>query len=269
MATTILKAWATVLQATAAMLLDLKDTTAKAARLTAAIVWWGAAVTATGRTAGTVIVTGAKKPGVKQKEKNAPMVNLFPDLVKGNHNEFNIGCLFAICCEKAGVKGWKTAHTADDWQKIGARYGLSSGTVQTVAPNLRIWFMGPESLHNVAGMKAAIGQAVSEEAAVVEAAATAAATAKAAKAAGSSQQQPTQSAHQKQSDSMTRTQQAADDLKWIRRDRAGFLSDLNRRTTSVQRFDAMQAAAKEAAAVKAAKAEAKTAKTAAAVKAAA
>jgi hypothetical protein len=263
MLTTVQKAWATVLQATAAMLLDLKDTTEKAARLTAAIVWWGAAVTGTGRTAGTVIVTGAKKPGVKQKEKSAPMVNLFPDLVKGNHNEFNIGCLFAICCEKAAVKGWKTAHTADDWQKIGARYGLSSGTVQTVAPNLRIWFMGPESLHNVAGMKAAMSQAVTEEAAVVEAAATAAATAKAAKAAGTVKQQPTQSAHHKLSDSMTRTQSTADDMKWIRRDRAGFLSDHNRRTQNIQKFDALQAAAKEAAAVKAAKAEAKAAKQAA------
>lgn len=256
------KAWATVLQATAAMLLDLKDTTVRVATMAASIPWWGAAVTGTGLTAGTVVVTGQKKPGVKQKEKSAPMVNLFPNLEKGNHNEFNLGCLFAICCQKANVKGWKTATTAAAWQKIATRYGLTSGAIlQTVAPALRVWYMGPETLHNVAGMKAAMSTAVAEVEAVATAAATAAATAKADKAAGS--KPASQSVHQKQSDSMTRTQQAADDLKWIRRDRAGFLSDLNRRTTSVQKFDALLQQQKEAAAVKAAKAEAKAAKEAA------
>lgn len=260
---TIHKAWGVVLTATRTMLTDLKAGRVLVATLEAAIPWWGAAVTGTGLTAGTVVVTGKKKPGVKQKEKSAPMVNLFPDLDKGNHNEFNIGCLFAVCCQKAKVKGWKAASTAAAWQKIGSRYGLTSGAIlQTVAPALRVWYMGPESLHNVAGMKAAMTTAVAEVEAVATAAATAAATAKADKAAGK-KPEPTQSVHQKQSDGMTRTQQAADDLKWIRRDRAGFLSDLNRRTTSVQKFDAQMQQQKEAAAAKAAKAEAKAAKAAA------
>ena len=254
---TIANRWTAVLAATAAMLLDLKDLTMKVATLVAAIPWWGAAVTGTGLQAGTVIVTGKNKPGAKQKNGNAPMVKMFPDLDKGNHNEFNLGCLFALCCQLANVKGWKAAETAEAWSLLGKRYGITSGRLLEVSgDSLRAWYMGPESLHNATGLRAAINNALDSETAARTAAVEAKAAAKAAKGTGSKGRKPqaSQSIHHKQSDGMTRTEAKADDLKWLRRDRAGFYSDLNRRIATGKAHDKAIAKQQLAAETKAAKA---------------
>ncbi len=226
--TALVKAWTTVCALFAKSLEDLADATQRVTTETAAVPWWGAAVTAVGLKTGQVKVTPTKtKPRMKALDKDGnakrTMASLF-DLPKGSENDYNVGCLFAACCVLANVTGWQKAVTAEAWQKIGSRSGyhvLTAADLKAVADGLRKWYVGGSDYHNVTGLKAVLADGLEAKAEADRAEAEEEADRKAAKAKrkAKAKTKAKGSAMASWFRGVTRTQAKADALAWIREDR--------------------------------------------------
>ena len=224
---TLVKAWTTVCALFAKSLEDLADATKRVTAETVAVPWWGAAVTAVGLKTGQVKATPTTtKPRIKAVDKegnaNRTMASLFDLPSKGSENDYNVGCLFAACCERAGVTGWDKAVTAEAWQKIGARSGyhvLTASDLKAVADGLRKWYVGGSDYHNVTGLKAVLADGLEAKAEAERAEAEEEAERKANKAKRKAKTKTKGSAMARWFRGGTRTQAKADALAWIREDR--------------------------------------------------
>ncbi len=266
---TLTKAWTTVLDACSAALTTLTDAIETTVRETAAIPWWGAAVTAVGiRTKAVHVSVGKTKPRIKAINDDGnytrTMVSLFT-FPSGSDDGYNVGCLFAACCVLARVQGWGKALTALAWQKIGKRYGLlTAANLQAAAPALRQWYVGGSDHHHVAGMRAVIELALSDKADAEAAAAREAAQDKAdrAKTKAALKGQPSASKMGALFRGMTRTKASADVMAWMREDLLECRSFLAMGAALITEADAKAKAATEAKAKATAKAQTKTAEAA-------
>ena len=226
---TLVKAWTTVCALFAKSLEDLADATKRVTAETVAVPWWGAAVTAVGLKTGQVKATPTTtKPRIKAVDKegnaNRTMASLFDLPSKGSENDYNVGCLFAACCERAGVTGWDKAVTAEAWQKIGARSGyhvLTASDLKAVADDLRKWYVGGSDYHSVTGLKAVLADGLEAKAEADRADAEDEAERKAnkAKRKAKAKTKAKGSAMASWFRGVTRTQAKADVLAWIREDR--------------------------------------------------